>query len=93
MLGEAVFQPYYIYTFSGNGKRFSNPDVSIDLKELMKGSSMHYVTPHSVRAYERKDGTFVAGYWRDGDGDTTINRTIGYLRHNPISKIEKGLNI
>ena len=43
----------------------------------------HYVRPHEVRPYRRKDGTFVSGCWRDGDGDSTINRNTGYFARNP----------
>lgn len=28
-----------------------------------------FVNPHEVSSYTRKDGTFVRGYWRDGDGN------------------------
>ena len=62
MLGEQSFQPYAINTFSHRGKNF---------EEI---TPIHYVRPHEVRPYSRRDGTFVSGYWRDGDGDTTINR-------------------
>jgi len=47
----------------------------------------HYVEPHYVNEYTRTDGTFVEGYWRDGDGNTSVNLTSeeggGYLRSNP----------
>ncbi len=35
-----------------------------------------WVDPHEVSGYERADGTSVEGYYRDGDGDTTIDRPI-----------------
>lgn len=47
----------------------------------------HYVNPHWVNSYVKRDGTFVRGFWRDGDGDTSINRTIGYFAGNPIKHI------
>ena len=79
MLGEQSFQPYAVNTFSHRGKEFATI------------TPVHYVRPHEVRAYTRKDGTPVSGYWRDGDGDTTINRSTGYYSRNPnaISKIIK----
>ncbi len=44
----------------------------------------HFVNPHDVKGYYRHDGTYVEGYYRDGDGDTDINRTAaeggGYFR-------------
>jgi len=69
MLGETTFNPYAINTFSGKG-----PSLS---------SSVHYVRPHYVSSYTRKDGTFVKGYWRDGDGNTKKNRMTGYYARNP----------
>lgn len=35
----------------------------------------HFVKPHQVNGYYRQDGTYVDSYYRDGDGNTTINRT------------------
>ncbi|RHA94676.1 hypothetical protein [Agathobacter rectalis] len=77
MLGEQSFQPYAINTFSHRGKNF---------EEI---TPIHYVRPHEVRPYSRRDGTLVSGYWRDGDGDTTINRQTGYYsrNHNAVSQI------
>ncbi|GAQ19280.1 hypothetical protein OPHB3_3242 [Oceanobacillus picturae] len=47
----------------------------------------HNVDAHYVEGYTRTDGTYVEGYWRDGDGDTSVNRTVeeggGYIRSNP----------
>lgn len=47
----------------------------------------HFVQPHEVDAYYRNDGTYVEGYYRDGDGDTSVNTDIedggGYTRSNP----------
>lgn len=71
MLGETAFNPYAINTFSGNGRQFD------------KCGSLHYVRPHQVSSYVRKDGTFVKGYYRDGDGNTRIDRLFGYFAHNP----------
>lgn len=69
MIGESTFRPYAINTFSGNGRPLMTP--------------MHYVHPHAVSSYRRKDGTFVKGYWRDGDGNTKIKRATGYFARNP----------
>lgn len=50
-------------------------------------NDMHFVKPHEVSGYVKKDGTVVSGYYRDGDGNTSINRTEaqggGYVRHDP----------
>lgn len=48
-----------------------------------RSSPMHYVHPHWVSSYTRKDGTFVQGFWRDGDGDTSKDRSFGYFARNP----------
>lgn len=71
MIGEAAFQPYKVNTFSGNGREFTTITPA------------HYVHPHRVSSYTRKDGTFVSGYWRDGDGNTKVNRATGYWAKNP----------
>ena len=80
MLGETSFCPFARNTFSQQGKQFTTI------------TPIHYVNPHTVRSYRRKDGTFVAGYWRDGDGNTSINRATGYYARNPnaIAKILQG---
>ena len=44
----------------------------------------HYVSPHWVNAYVRSDGTVVRGYWRDGDGNTFVDRGFGYFAKNPL---------
>ncbi len=52
---------------------------------------MHYVKPHNVKAHyvrpHMRNGTYVRGYWRngywrDGDGDTSIDRDTGYWAGN-----------
>ncbi|WP_156291261.1 DUF3892 domain-containing protein [Oceanobacillus salinisoli] len=47
----------------------------------------HFVEPHYVEGYMRKDGTYVEGYYRDGDGNPLTNLTKeqggGYARTNP----------
>lgn len=56
----------------------------------------HYVDPHYVSGYERADGTVVDGYWRDGDGDTSVNLSKedggGYERSNPDGDPTNNLN-
>ncbi|ANX13920.1 hypothetical protein ABE41_018060 [Fictibacillus arsenicus] len=50
------------------------------------GNGVHFVKPHYVEGYMREDGTYVNGYYRDGDGNTSINRDEnhggGYLRRD-----------
>lgn len=51
----------------------------------------HGVAPHYVEGYYRADGTYVEGYWRDGDGDTSVNHTAeqggGWNQSNPDYRI------
>ncbi|WP_368503165.1 hypothetical protein AB3N04_12965 [Alkalihalophilus sp. As8PL] len=53
----------------------------------VKLENAHFVQPHEVQGYFRQDGTYVEGYYRDGDGNTSVNRTVeqggGYMRGNP----------
>ena len=55
----------------------------------------HSVDPHYVNDYIRADGTHVEGYWRDGDGDTSINLDKahggGYLQGNPDGILSNNL--
>ena len=48
----------------------------------------HLVDPHWVNDYYKADGTHVEGYWRDGDGDTSVNLSTqqggGYMHSNPL---------
>ena len=48
-------------------------------------NDVDYVQPHWVSGYER-NGTYIEGYWRDGDGNTSENLTSeqggGYFRSN-----------
>ncbi len=57
------------------GDDFGNDDYSSD---------QTWVDPHDVSGYERADGTQVDGYYRDGDGDTSVDRSLeeggGYFR-------------
>lgn len=52
-----------------------------------KSSNYHHVNSHSVSSYIKRDGTFVRGYWRDGDGNTKINTFSGYYSKNPKNKM------
>ena len=71
MLGDTTFQPYAINTFSKRGKSFTTLTPA------------HYVHPYNVSSYRRSDGTFVKGYYRDGDGNTKVDRKFGYFAKNP----------
>jgi len=65
-----MFSEFGRNTFSGKGSNFSTL------------TPMHYVTPHYVRTHIQ-DGKVISAYWRDGDGNTSINRSFGYTASNP----------
>ncbi|WP_038112617.1 hypothetical protein [Tuberibacillus calidus] len=50
-------------------------------------NNTHFVKPHYVHSYIKSDGTLVEGYYRDGDGNTHIDRPLdaggGYMAGNP----------
>lgn len=54
---------------------------------VMDLGNTHFVNPHYVNGYSRNDGTYVEGYYRDGDGNPAIDQTVeqggGYIRSNP----------
>ncbi|MEY8740038.1 hypothetical protein AB9M62_10945 [Bacillales bacterium AN1005] len=57
---------------------------SAESVELIENPNTHDVTPHQVEGYTRADGTHVESYFRDGDGDTSIDQPDGgYVQHNP----------
>lgn len=61
---------------------------NLEFKPLnLTNDHTHFVKPHYVDPYIRKDGTLVEGYFRDGDGnpniDTPLGQGGGYWRSNP----------
>ena len=58
-------------------------------------NNIHSVDPHYVSDYTRADGTQVDGYWRDGDGNTSVNldKEHGgvYLQSNPDELLSNNL--
>ena len=83
MIGDGDYREYAGNTFSKQGLPFPQFSSFTPMK------SEHYVHPHDVSSYTKKDGTFVKGFWRDGDGNTDVNRDIGYFagNSNPIPKV------
>lgn len=53
-----------------------NMDISSIGIEATDSSNIHFVEPHEVSGYVTQDGTVVEGYFRDGDGDTSIDMTV-----------------
>ncbi|MGR3766001.1 hypothetical protein [Rossellomorea sp. NS-SX7] len=83
-------------SFTGHGQdiyHYSDPlkyTNQFQFKPLHLGSgtdNIHFVEPHYVDPYIRKDGTLVEGYFRDGDGNSSIDTPLeqggGYIRTNP----------
>ncbi|KGP74575.1 DUF3892 domain-containing protein [Pontibacillus yanchengensis] len=82
-----------------NNQYFSNQDILQHIDPLkyahqhefpelhLNMANTHFVDPHYVDGYYRSDGTYVEGYFRDGDGNTNTNRSKeqggGYIRTNP----------
>lgn len=77
-----MFSEFSRNSFSGNGKNFTTI------------TPVHYVKPHYVKSYFR-NGSYIAGFWRDGDGNTCVDRNTGYIATNPntITKLVKGIKI
>ncbi|MBS2967853.1 hypothetical protein J9317_03570 [Metabacillus sp. KIGAM252] len=59
----------------------SNPGTAAS--QTIENSGSHHVDAHWINGYERADGTYVEGYWRDGDGDTSVNQNSGWTQSNP----------
>lgn len=70
MLQVAGWQPYSVNTFTGKGK------------PMAVAFPVHHVRPHYVQAHFR-DGKYISGYWRDGDGNTKVDTYRGYYAKNP----------
>jgi hypothetical protein len=75
-----------------DGETTSNNDptsITVDHADTtsIENPNTHDVTPHYVEGYYNKYGTYVEGYFRDGDGDTSVdNPNGGYEQHNPDFK-------
>lgn len=71
----------------------SSDTISSD--DAINDAELHHVNPHYVEGYDRADGTHVEGYWRDGDGNTSVNLSEeqggGYMQSNPDNQTENNL--
>jgi len=87
----SVQPPSMAYDYSSNFMDYQDP-----LKHAYKHQfqplvldvgNTHFVNPHYVNGYFRSDGTYVEGYFRDGDGNSAIDTPAemggGYIRSNP----------
>ncbi|MEC2071415.1 hypothetical protein [Alkalihalophilus marmarensis] len=83
-----------VEAIDGDGIVSAEESVNTTADSIDPGT--HNVDPHYVNGYERADGTVVEGYWRDGDGDTSVNLSKedggGYERSNPDGDPTNNLN-
>ena len=47
--------------------------TSFDEADKPFNMKVTFVNPHYVEGYTNKNGTEIEGYWRDGDGDTSVD--------------------
>jgi hypothetical protein len=64
------YKPLAIDTFNGQGIK------------TYTGIPVHHVSPHYVSEHFRQ-GKYISGYWRDGDGNIKVNTYQGYYARNP----------
>lgn len=69
--------------------------MDFDVPDIQESEAVHFVDPHEVDGYYREDGTFIDRYYRDGDGDTTVNQSKadggGYYQSNPDGDLTNNL--
>lgn len=86
VLAVGILDVFEVIDFGPDLDAPDTPDTLVQGDAYEVDAATSFVDPHEVSDYVRSDGTEVEGYWRDGDGNTTIDRTIeqggGYLRHN-----------
>jgi hypothetical protein len=73
--GQGTFLPSFVPHFFNNVK--SDIDSFDDADEPLNsgGDGETFVKPHFVSDYTKANGTSVGGFWRDGDGDTSVDLT------------------
>lgn len=80
-LGESDFFPNLIPDFT---ESLESGTDSFDEADKPLNNKKTFVNPHYVEGYTNQNGTEVEGYWRDGDGDTSIDLSKeeggGYLK-------------
>ena len=60
----------------------SNLTEASDSYETFENPNTHHVDAHYVEGHMR-NGSWIEGYWRDGDGDTNVDTNDGYEASNP----------
>ncbi len=87
---------FFIVIMIGIGAVVQIQEDSKVIENNIDEDNTHWVTPHMVDGYETKNGVKVDPYYRDGDGNTDINRTLeqggGYRRGNPDGDPTNNLN-
>lgn len=88
IIGDDGISTDFAEVESGDAPNIHN--VAAHTQQISEVSDMdgnNFVDPHYVNSYYRTDGTFVSGYWRDGDGNPNTTLTVeeggGYIRSNP----------
>lgn len=69
-IDEGVFLPTLIPDFIEN---LESDIISFDIADKPLNKKETFVSPHYVEGYTKSNGTEVDGYWRDGDGDTSVD--------------------
>ncbi|RXJ02224.1 hypothetical protein DS745_07490 [Anaerobacillus alkaliphilus] len=94
-VNRIIFQELKFFSYSLTTVELSNLHNDNQSENSSQDSGIHRVEPHFVEGYTKANGTEVQGYWRDGDGDTSVNRTAeeggGYNRSNPDGNPDNNL--
>lgn len=73
-----------------------NTASSAEISSVEVNPDVHHVDPHYVNGYTTAEDTQVNGYWRDGDGDTSVNVSKedggGYMQTNPDGTVLNNFN-
>ena len=54
----------------------------VDEYELVENENTHYVSPHMRTLSDGRE------IWVDGDGNTAINRSVGWMQSNPAYRLK-----
>lgn len=81
---EAISLPTFLPRFCNGVESIVGSFDDADEPLNNSGDGETFVTPHWVNEYTTGDGNILGGFWRDGDGDTSIDLTEdeggGYFR-------------
>lgn len=80
ILGVSLLDLADVVDVDGNESPANLETVSRDT--MIENPNSHFVDAHYVEGHFRGD-TWIDGYWRDGDGDTSVDTSGGYVSSNP----------